>query len=241
MPDDGLVGEAFSDQEPIMMTDIPANYSRILIGVGEIPPTAVFIVPLSYQSQAIGALELTNTKAFTAIEQTLILKAVEVLASNLLNVINRSLTEELIDRLMDSTKRGNEQELALRKALDEALSEREIKHRELAQTNKLLEAYQALISQYSLPAIISYTGSGNIIATSPAMKELCRGFFSEYKEKLSIYQLLPALRVELQKNMPAGNIERIQIKTAHDKTLSVKLRYYTAGSEFIVVWIDGHN
>jgi hypothetical protein len=63
---EGLVGQCYLEKESIILTQIPEDYLNITSGLGEAKPTFVAIIPMMYQSEIIGVLELAS---FSALEK----------------------------------------------------------------------------------------------------------------------------------------------------------------------------
>lgn len=61
---EGLVGQAFIDNETIFMTEIPEEYIKITSGLGEALPRNILIVPLQYNEIIVGVIELASFSKF---------------------------------------------------------------------------------------------------------------------------------------------------------------------------------
>jgi len=59
-PGEGLVGQAFQEGEMIFLTDVPENYIRITSGLGEALPRCVVLIPLKYNDQVLGVMEIAS-------------------------------------------------------------------------------------------------------------------------------------------------------------------------------------
>ncbi len=55
---EGLIGQVIARQKTVVITDLPADYSRITSSLGNARPAALLIAPLVYDNVCVGALEL---------------------------------------------------------------------------------------------------------------------------------------------------------------------------------------
>ncbi len=60
----GIIGQAAVNKEPITITNIP-EYAKFAFGFGRNSPELIFVYPLIYNEQTIGALELCGFNEFT--------------------------------------------------------------------------------------------------------------------------------------------------------------------------------
>ncbi|GAB3956290.1 response regulator [Spirosoma harenae] len=55
---EGLIGQAIEQKKPIVVRDLPADYSRISSSLGDSRPVALMIVPLLYADICLGVIEI---------------------------------------------------------------------------------------------------------------------------------------------------------------------------------------
>ncbi len=67
---EGLVGQAVFEKKSILFNQVAAEHVNISInsGLGESQPIDIFVIPLIYEEQILGVLELANSHSFTTTE-----------------------------------------------------------------------------------------------------------------------------------------------------------------------------
>jgi HAMP domain-containing protein/signal transduction histidine kinase/CheY-like chemotaxis protein len=144
---EGLVGQCALERKTIQVDDVPPDYVRITSSVGEAPPRNILVLPVLFEGQIKGVIELASFQRFSPIHITF-LEQLTLSIGVVFNMITASMrTEELLEELKGSNveleKRTNE--------LEEKASLLEEKNREIAQASASLEekAKQlALVSKY---------------------------------------------------------------------------------------------
>ncbi|MBE9562298.1 MAG: GAF domain-containing protein, partial [Proteobacteria bacterium] len=63
---EGLVGQAAFEKKSILFNQVAAEHIFITSGLGESQPTTIFVIPLLYEQQVLGILELAAAHNFTA-------------------------------------------------------------------------------------------------------------------------------------------------------------------------------
>ena len=64
---EGLVGQAALEQQSIIVTDVPDDYIKINSGVGEATPLNIIVIPLVYDNQVTGVVELGSFNEYSDI------------------------------------------------------------------------------------------------------------------------------------------------------------------------------
>ncbi len=144
---EGLVGQCALERKTILVEDLPESYVRIGSSVGEAPPRNILVLPVLFEGQIKGVIELATFKRFSPIHLTF-LEQLMLSIGVVFNMITASMrTEELLEEL-----KGSNVELEKRTdELEEKASLLEVKNREIAQASASLEekARQlALVSKY---------------------------------------------------------------------------------------------
>ena len=144
---DGLVGQCALERKAILVEDVPPDYARIGSSTGEAPPRNVLVLPVLFEGQIKGVIELASFQKFEAIHITF-LEQLMMSIGVVFNMITASMrTEELLKELKSSNV-----ELEKRTAeLEEKASLLEEKNKEIAEASASLEekARQlALVSKY---------------------------------------------------------------------------------------------
>jgi signal transduction histidine kinase/CheY-like chemotaxis protein/HAMP domain-containing protein len=93
---EGLVGQCALDRQKILLTNVPPDYIRISSGLGESPPRSVLVLPLIYEGQVRGVLELASFEGFNPTHQAFLDQLTESIGI-VLNTIEANMrTEDLL-------------------------------------------------------------------------------------------------------------------------------------------------
>lgn len=69
-PGEGLVGQAATGKQVILLTDVPPSYLPIRSGTGGAGPAAVVVLPLLFEDEALGVLEFGSLTPFSEVHLT---------------------------------------------------------------------------------------------------------------------------------------------------------------------------
>jgi GAF domain-containing protein len=94
---EGLVGQCFYEKETIFLKDVPSDYLEITSGLGSASPRCILMVPLIYNNQIEGVLELASFQELKNYEIAFVERICEILASAILNVANNDKTKILLE------------------------------------------------------------------------------------------------------------------------------------------------
>lgn len=136
---EGLIGQAVLEAETIYLTDVPADFVSIKSGLGKANPTSVLIVPLKYNDQVMGVLELASLQQVEGYQREFIEKLAESLASSLSNIQNTSNTHKLLEESQQMTEQLKRKEEELRNNSIEVEAAREDLSRKLAEARQEME------------------------------------------------------------------------------------------------------
>ncbi len=116
---DGLIGQAWVDGEPVYIDDIPENYVRLRTGLGDALPTSLYIVPLKFNEQVFGLMELSSFRRLEAYERGFLEKLSESIASTISLVQNNEKTTRLLQESQEMAENLKAQEEEMRQNLEE--------------------------------------------------------------------------------------------------------------------------
>ncbi len=126
---DGILGQAYLEQEVIYLTEIPTDYSDIRSGLGGSQPSAILVVPLIVEDTVEGVLELAS---FTPLEEhqiTFVKKVAESIASSLRNTRINIQTNQLLSESQQQAEMMRAQEEEMRQNMEELSATQEEMHR----------------------------------------------------------------------------------------------------------------
>jgi methyl-accepting chemotaxis protein len=145
----GLVGQAWEEGQRIYMTDIPEGYVNITSGLGYSTPRCILIIPLIFNDECHGVIELASFKELQDYELGFVEKVSENISSALSSVKVNTKTQSLLSQSEELTKRMKVQEeemmknvAELRQTQDESQRREEEHLREIRRLKKRLEEYE---------------------------------------------------------------------------------------------------
>ncbi len=146
---EGLVGQCALEQQRIVLTQVPGDYIRIRSGLGDAPPVTIVVLPLLFEQEVMGVLELAALQPFDPLQITFLEEASAV-AGVMINAIASYLqTQQLLEEsqvLTEELRQQQEELLQSNQLLEErtqSLQESELtlqqQQEELQQSNEELQ------------------------------------------------------------------------------------------------------
>jgi signal transduction histidine kinase/CheY-like chemotaxis protein/HAMP domain-containing protein len=130
-----LIGQVAKSKRPIVVDNIPPGYIKISSGLGEASPSNLAIMPLMFEDQVLGVMELASFTRFTPVQVAFLEQLAETLGISVNAIIANSRTDALLEESQRLTA-----ELQARSSELQARSE------ELQQSNADLEDKAALLA-----------------------------------------------------------------------------------------------
>lgn len=136
---EGLVGQAALEKQPIIITNVPADYISLTSGTLEIIPRNIMAIPFQRNGQMIGVLELATLVDFTAEQNTLLEKSIESIGI----AFSTAQARAQIDTLLQQTQQ-QAQELRIREAELRSINEQlQVQAEDLRASQDTLRRQQA--------------------------------------------------------------------------------------------------
>jgi CheY-like chemotaxis protein/CHASE3 domain sensor protein/putative methionine-R-sulfoxide reductase with GAF domain len=140
---EGLVGQAAIGRQPIVLQDVPDDYTRIHSGTGEASPRSVVMIPVLSRDHLLGVLELASFDHFTPIQQQLLDELMPIVALSLENLSRALRTSTLLEQTQSQADELRASEEALRSQQEDLRATNdELK----AKTAELQEQSQRLVA-----------------------------------------------------------------------------------------------
>src|SRR5438552_8770999 len=133
---EALVGQAALEKKTILITEAPADYIRVTSGLGDAAPVNLVVLPVVFEDQVLGVIELASFRPFSEVNQTFLEQLMETIGVLLNTIIANMLTEELL-----------EQSQRLTRELQSQSEELQTQQEELQQTNEELQEKAALLAE----------------------------------------------------------------------------------------------
>src|SRR5687767_2596149 len=126
---EGLIGQCAREKEKILLSNAPRGYLTISSGLGDAAPANIIVLPVLFEGQVKGVLELASFERFSTAHQALLEQLAETIGIVLSTIEANTRTENLLEQ---------SQSLA---------GELQFQQEELRQTNQQLEEKAALLAE----------------------------------------------------------------------------------------------
>ncbi|MEU6815909.1 HAMP domain-containing protein [Streptomyces sp. NPDC046860] len=149
-PGEGLIGTAAQEKRTILVKDVPSGYLKISSGLGEAPPAQVIVLPVVFEGNVLGVIELASFTPFTHIQRDFLSQIAEMIATSVNTISVNTKTEQLLKQSQELTEqlRDRSEELENRqKALQSSNAELEEKAELLARQNRDIEVKNTEIEE----------------------------------------------------------------------------------------------
>ncbi|AHM63257.1 GAF sensor hybrid histidine kinase [Flammeovirgaceae bacterium 311] len=95
---ESLVGQCAAERERILLTNVPGDYIRINSGLGEANPLSVIVLPILFEDQVKGVLELASFQTFSQTHLYFLEQLTESIGIVLNNITSNTRTEILLEQ-----------------------------------------------------------------------------------------------------------------------------------------------
>jgi HAMP domain-containing protein/GAF domain-containing protein len=116
---ESLVGRCAFEKEPIYLKEIPQDYFKITSGLGTANPEFLLIIPMLYNQEVFGVLELASFTDFPVHQQVFVKKLAESIAAIFASMRINSNTLNLLEQAKKQEEELKEKEEQLANHLEE--------------------------------------------------------------------------------------------------------------------------
>jgi HAMP domain-containing protein/CheY-like chemotaxis protein len=122
---EGLVGQAALERKRIVISKVPSDYIQISSALGEAPPHAIVVVPILFEGQVKGVIELASFDRFSSIQLAFLDQMLESLGIVIATIEATMRTDELLRQSTSLTAELRERRDELQQT-NEELEERAV-------------------------------------------------------------------------------------------------------------------
>jgi signal transduction histidine kinase/HAMP domain-containing protein/ActR/RegA family two-component response regulator len=133
---EGLVGQAAIERRTILLTDAPSDYIKIGSGLGEASPTNVIVMPILFEGEVLGAIEVASFTPFSPVHLDFFDQFTETIGVTINAILANTRTELLLTESQRLTQE-----------LQERSDELQRQQAELRRSNAELEEKAALLAK----------------------------------------------------------------------------------------------
>ena len=132
---EGLVGQAAASRRVMHVRDVPEGYLKIRSGTGSATPRAVVVLPVLFEGECLGVIELGSVTPFSLLHLTFLGRLVDTIGVALATIQANRRTEELLTQSQRLTTELQDQSAELQRAN----AELEEKAEQLSRQNRNVE------------------------------------------------------------------------------------------------------
>lgn len=150
---EGLIGQAALEKNPIILTDVPADYIRVKSGLGVASPLNIYVLPILFEGDVKAVLEMASFKPFTETQQAFLEEIMKVLGIIIDNVMGRIQLAYLLEEtqgLMEEIQAQSEELQSQQEELRVTNEELEEQTQSLRQSEGELQAQQEELEQTNI-------------------------------------------------------------------------------------------
>ena len=145
-----LIGQVAKSKRPIVVGNLPEGYVKISSGLGEAPPANLAVLPILFEDQVLGVIELASFTPFSPVQTDFLEQLTETLGVNFNTIIANARTDALLEesqRLTSELQARSEELQSQQVELQRSNAELEEKAALLAAQNRDIETKNAEIEQ----------------------------------------------------------------------------------------------
>ncbi|TML43313.1 MAG: response regulator, partial [Actinobacteria bacterium] len=147
---EALVGQCAMEKKTILITEAPSDYIKVTSGLGEAAPVNIMVLPLLFEEQVLGVIELGSLRPFSEVNQTFLEQLMETIGVVLNTIMANMRTEELLgqsQRLTQELQSQSQELQAQQEELRRSNVELESQAASLKASEELLQQQQDELQQ----------------------------------------------------------------------------------------------
>ncbi|HVW44059.1 MAG TPA: HAMP domain-containing protein, partial [Amycolatopsis sp.] len=94
---ESLIGQVAGTKRPIVVDQTPPGYVRITSSLGTAPPANLIVLPIVFEDQVLGVIELASFDRFTPVQRDFLEQLMESIGVNVNTIIANARTDSLLE------------------------------------------------------------------------------------------------------------------------------------------------
>lgn len=135
----GLIGRLWQEKLPIVLTEIPDDYCKIITSVGEAKPRSLVLLPMMQDQKIVGAIEMGSFQVLNNHQIEFVQKAIDSFASVYSNIKTEENTRQLLEEAQQLSEETRASEEEIRQNMEELQAIQEELLRKEKETDKLMQ------------------------------------------------------------------------------------------------------
>jgi len=206
---DGLIGTVALERNTVYLKEIPDDYIEIESGLGDARPKSLLIVPLKFEEDILGIVEIASFKEFQDFEIKFIEEVAQSIASTLLTAKINARTQQLLDESRKQSEILAAQEIEARQNMEEMRATQELAQRREADLSGIISAVDNTLMKGE------YEIDGTLISVNNRHLQTMGYQLKEIKGK-NIEMFVPKDELEhfrkIWANVVAGNPRQLEVR-----------------------------
>ncbi|OQX98381.1 MAG: hypothetical protein B6I20_11135 [Bacteroidetes bacterium 4572_117] len=184
----GMVGRCINEAETIYLTDVPDDYLNITSGLGEAAPRSVLLVPIVFNQQVLGVIEVASVYNMEDYQIKFVERTGESIASTISNVKINQQTARLLEESKIQSEELVAQEEEMRQNMEEMKTTQEELEKKAFESKSMLNAINtvALVAEYNMQGRIIDINQGFLRLVEKTKEEMIgklQGAFTSLHEE----------------------------------------------------------
>ncbi|MFN8256382.1 MAG: PAS domain S-box protein [Bacteroidales bacterium] len=206
---DGLIGTVALERNTIYLKDVPEDYIEIESGLGDANPKCLLIVPLKFEEDILGIVEIASFKELEDFEIKFVEEVAQSIASTLLTAKINARTQQLLDESRKQSEILAAQEVEARQNMEEMRATQELAQRREADLSGIISAVDNTLMKGE------YEIDGTLISVNNRHLQTMGYQLKEIKGK-NIEMFIPEDELEqfrrVWANVVAGNPRQLEVR-----------------------------